>query len=427
MNSRGARLAVTIAAPVLVWLAGFVTVPGVDTAVLSRVAGGMNRAEQLSVIALGLMPAMSAFVIVELVSLLPRFREARRGGAAEERRGLRRAALVLTIVLALVQGFFIARWLESFDWRFRYVGELVPHPGLGFQLVVMMTLVGGTCLLLGVAWLAGRYGLLDGFSTLLVGAGAVPALLDLRRLGAAFERGDLSPFEVGIVLMTIAGVAAMTRFLLRAHRDGRSALRLPTSGAVPFGEASLLLVLPITLANLGVYVPWAPELVPGSRLYDWSYIALTLVGCAVYTVLFHLPRRRDPELWRGAFKTGAWIVIVLALSQFARRMHVPIGVDSLSIIVITAVALDLIDEWRFRGAHGAHGALVAVAERHVLADVDDTLAALAAAGVAAHARGANHRALLRFFGPYVPVMILVPVEKLADARRALVGETTEAA
>lgn len=402
-----ARLLVTLAAPVAVWAVGWVPLPGVDGALLEimrRESGlGAGPVAQLSVVALGITPLLSAFYVVELVVLaVPRWRAARRGGELDDQRGLRRAGLCMTLLLALIQGFFIARMLEGMSGSYRQLGvDAVVEPGLGFELSTAVTLATGVFLVVWVAWLASRHGLLDGISTLLAAA-VVPAASDLAR---AARREDATSFDQLLLVAAIVTVAAATRWILRAHRHGGH--RLPSSGILPLIQSSSIATL---LSLLGIAAA-------GSLARDALSIVLLLGSGVLFTALFHWRVRSDAALRLGTLRTAAWLLVLLAPQLLPRHLHVPFVVDAAIVAVATAVALDLVDEWRFRSREP--GPLVALGEHHSLLDVDAALAKLAAAGVPALPRAVHHRALLRFFGPYIPVTILVPAARADEARRAL--------
>jgi hypothetical protein len=95
---------------------------------------------------------------------------------------------------------------------------------------------------------------------------------------------------------------------------------------------------------------------------------------------------------------------------------VKLAADAGTLLVITCAALDVAGELRFRGAHGD---VAIVTAEHRLYAVGPELAALEAAGIACFPRALRHRTLLAFWGPYLPVEILVPRSQAVDARAVL--------
>jgi hypothetical protein len=93
-----------------------------------------------------------------------------------------------------------------------------------------------------------------------------------------------------------------------------------------------------------------------------------------------------------------------------------VAVPILPLVALAALVLDVIGEWRARLARRD---LVPVWPIHLAHQVDRALAALAEAGIPAHARGRHYRMLFQFFAPYVPVMVHVPAASVDEARRIL--------
>ncbi len=219
----------------------------------------------------------------------------------------------------------------------------------------------------------------------------------------------------------------------RAHPGGPT-LRLPTSGLLPLADAPAMLVLLPLLHQLGAPLPerlvaWTT---PGSAGYHVSHVLAALVVSGLASWLFARPSpvaglvpelratASDPpalaRLWRRAtLGSLAWVVAMVLLAGLLSE-HGRLGVDLVGAIVFAAVALDGLAEWRARQQHGS---LIAITELHDAQQVDATVAALAAAGVPAHARSAHHRTLLYFFGPFVPVVIAVPQAHVERARATL--------
>jgi hypothetical protein len=95
---------------------------------------------------------------------------------------------------------------------------------------------------------------------------------------------------------------------------------------------------------------------------------------------------------------------------------ISLGGGTLVTVAGLVVFADLADEWKARQRLGAMKAVAAV---YRVTEIEPALAVLQQAGIEAHARSARFRSLLRFFGPYVPVEILVPVKQAAEAQAML--------
>jgi hypothetical protein len=440
------RLLITLVALGIASAAQFLTVPGLDFdefAHMSRIAGHAPDTSLVSVVAMGINPLISAFLVVEMIAVLvPRWRRLRASGPAG-RASLRRAGLVLTVLLAAMQGFFLSRWMhQPFDVR-----PLMREGGIGSQFLVTLSLVGGTFFMIALTELIDRYGVGCGISCFLAGK----ALGDLADLAVIRIRdlhgGVVTGADLGKEGLLVAVVAAASWWILTAHTRREpwqapvpTSLRHPMSGVWPLTLAASLLAMPRQLAAFGLDVGALRDLAPGRPPYAFVYGGLVLVAGVVSSLIFYRRRLLLPVLGRlvkGAPETGLdgpelvgrltraglartliFLLVVTAIGGAlaagpGRRWPEPIG-----IVLIVAVALDVIGEWRARRKHRR---LVPVWPLNQVALVQPVLDALERAGIFALPRSAFHRALLQFFGPYVPVVLLVPEARATEAR-----ETVEA-
>jgi hypothetical protein len=428
------RLAITVGGALAIAVSAQVPLPTIDDAALDRLAGWTSDVPGL--FWLGIVPVISAMGVVEIVALaVPRWRKLRHGGP-QGRARLARASATLAVALALVQGWFIATWLMSFD-SFG-AGSLlrvdIPFP----RMATVLSLAAGTLVILLFAAAVGRLGLASPIS-LVLGAGlAAEIVQSMWALGAERLLEASPPAHAPLILGAIIAIAIATWRTLRrrANADGRPAYRLPTSGLIPLATASSLLVLVSSLETLGLVPPiWlhrilAPATTAGHAVY-LALAALLAVGCSWLfsrpsLVAALCPGRVDPaatsatrSAFAGATAASVGFVIALGILGSALSSTVPaIAVSVISVATLTAIVMDVVDEWRARRAAAAD--LVDVWPLHQVPAIDLVLAALRRDGIAAHARGANHRALLHFFGPHVPIAILVPRPD-AERARALIA------
>src|SRR5690348_2150778 len=125
----------------------FVTTPGVDRVAMQRVvqsSGGLlglfnlfsgGALEQLSIFALGIMPYISASIILQLLTVvIPALEKMQKEGQQGQKK-INQYTRYGTIVLSLVQSYFIARYFEGLNRQFGNYGVVVAHPGLGFELL----------------------------------------------------------------------------------------------------------------------------------------------------------------------------------------------------------------------------------------------------------------------------------------------------
>jgi preprotein translocase subunit SecY len=399
------RLLVTLLAPIIVWAAGFVLLPGVSD--LAHLLRG-QRPDQLSVVALGLTPALSAFFLVEIVvAAVPRWRPLRTRGPIERAR-LRRAALILTLVLSAVQAYFISQWLNGNMSQFsRY--------GMGGDpispLLVTTTLVGGVCFVLAVAWLVDRWGLTSGFSVLMAVPAAAEVMWSLAKLR---PDENLRPFDLVMVGTIFVGLIGATVLIFRKPAK----LRLPVCGLVPLPVAHGFL---FAAAWAGNYLHWFSVPAAGTPAYAGWFVALAALQAYAFSRRFARPAVRLGVTGTGAELRASIFYVLFMAFPWLMLLNLPLAIDGFAVATGVAFLLDIGAEWRARRKEPT---LVDVWPVHDVATLVPSLAALEKAGIFAHARAVHHRSLLQFFGPFVPIDIYVPKARAEEAQEIL-GELYE--
>jgi hypothetical protein len=407
------RLAVTLGVPAALLVARrYVPLPIELQGAAVEVA---KKAPTLfSAFALSLASWTSAALLVELVAaIVPRWRRLRVTGAPGRQR-LWRAMLPVGAVLAVLQSFFMARWLLSTDWM---------APTLGNLAVVVATLTAGSALSFGGAAAISRFGLGNGFSVLLAAAlveEQVPQLLVHDRDGPELARAAV----VGALL-----AAALAWALRRggATRAVGAEIPCPASGTLP---AAVALNLPVLVQNVAQFIGSDPQTLAGAVIGPSAGPVAARAGIALalalaLTWVFGGPlrlaavwRRFPPEdapaprraVAGAAARAVLFNVLLVVAAAGLAAARAP--VDLLSATVLIAVALDLIGEWRAQ----AHGPLISIWPSSRPYELGTLLARLRGAGIPAHARALHHRSLLQALGPYLPVEILVPKEHEQPAR-----------
>ena len=431
------RLAVTVAAAVGALAAGRIGLPGLDTGRL--LAHGHQPPQTFGLLSLGLMPFITTSIVVELACLIvPPWRLLRVGGL-DGRARIWRAVLVLALLLSIAQALGISLTLQSLD--------LALHPGVAFHVLTIATLVAGAFVLLALAHAIDRFGLGNGFSVLIAAGIAHDLGGTVRSIATRVQSGLLGPVHVLIVgaaaLVVVAATVRASRLLgTGAATAPTSTLRVPACGAIPVTEASGLFALSATLANLGIpgFDKAATTFHAGAALNVLASVALALALVTLLSYLFHRPsrvadlvarlrgpscsiereRQRARGLLRRAMIRSSLYVLALIACEFVAGSASSFGValDAVGIAVLTAVALDLLVEWRARGDTDD---LAAIWPEHRVYAVDVALEALEQAQIPVFVRGVHHRVLLQFFGPFVPMQLFVPRDKAAQAQ-ALVRE-----
>ena len=280
---------------------------------------------RMAIFALGIMPYISASIIMQLMSaVIPTLEQLKKEGE-QGRKVINQYTRYLTVALAVVQSFGIARGLESSS------GQIVTDPGLFFQLTAVITLTGGTVFLMWLGEQITSRGIGNGIS-LIIFAGIVAelpgAVVGTLQLG---QQGSIStPAMLGVFLVTIVVITAIV-FMERAQRrliiqypkrqvgnrmfQGDSSflpLKLNTAGVIPPIFATSLLLLPITVAQfyatsgeLGFVATITSQLGRGQPLYLFLYGALIMFFAFFYTSIVFNPSDTADNLKRhGGFIPG---------------------------------------------------------------------------------------------------------------------------
>jgi len=271
------RLWFTLGALVLFRLLSFVPIPGIDPRALANLfqtqQGGVldffntfsgGSLSRMSIIALGVMPYITASIVVQLgASLYEPWKQLKKEGEVG-RKKLNQYTRYLTVLLTTVQGYFIAAGLEGLGAT-QGIAAVV-EPGLLFRVAATISLVGGTLFLMWVGEQITSRGIGNGVS-LIIMAGIVASMP--RTLAQLFEggrTGTMDPVVVLGIVVAVIGIVMFICFMERAQRrvliqypkrqtargvmqQERShlPLKLNTAGVIPPIFASSLLLMPLTV------------------------------------------------------------------------------------------------------------------------------------------------------------------------------------
>lgn len=371
----------------------------------------------ISLAAIGLVPFVSSFMLVEWVALLiPPLRKLRE--TRDGRRSLIRASVALGVVLALVQGHALGLWGESVRFTLSTTGLLAEFGGgLSFGLVMTAAVTLGSVATLGLALWVSRRGLGNGFSLILVMTSARDVLnapADTIPTSTLFD-----PFVLAIAV--IAFVTLHHGRKASANAPNGFWFVLPAAGVVPLTLAAAIVALSYSLSNLGVSVPEVLLADATTLRGTITLAALTTVLSVVLGLIFYSRSAIRTTFQRyGIDGTAsprfpiALSAVVMGIVCFAEYGSLTNGsvVTAATIFVWVAVALDVWNEYAFRREHGA---LEVHTVLHRVLEVPLLLAELDRAKRPALARGFAHRSLLHFFGPYIPIEVLVPTKDRANA------------
>lgn len=333
-----ARLWFVLGAIIVFRAGSFVPIPGVDAAILAQLfeqqkgtilsmfnmfsGGALERA---SIFALGIMPYISASIIMQLMTVMhPRMMELKKEGEAG-RRKISQYTRWATLVLATFQAIGIATGLPNL------ISGLVLNPGPGFYFVAVVSLVTGTMFLMWLGEQITERGIGNGIS-ILIFTGIVAGLPSA--LGQTVEQarqGDLNILLALLLAGIMFAVTYIVVFVERGQRrivvnyakrqQGRKVfaaqsthlpLKVNMAGVIPPIFASSIILFPGTLGQwFGQTegLTWLADIslaiAPGQPLYVMLYAAAIIFFCFFYTALVFNPRETADNLKKsGAFVPG---------------------------------------------------------------------------------------------------------------------------
>ncbi len=377
----------------------FVAVPGVDRTVMAKVvASGSDgflgyfnlfsggALENLSVFALGIMPYISASIIMQLMAVvIPRIEQLQKEGETGKRK-INQYSRYGTVFLALVQGYFMANYLEGLN---NPSAQVVLDAGPGFKLMTMLSLTAGTCFLMWLGEQITERGIGNGIS-MIIYAGIIAQLPSA--LYQLFQKSqddpeNFGPMTLAILLAVVIAVVAFVVVMERGQRRmtvlyakrvvGRKMfggsqnylpLRINSAGVIPPIFAGSIIMFPNQLGSMtgnAFLQRFAAAVSYGNWLYLTLYVALCIFFCYFYTnIQFNpvdladnlkkqnaslpgiRPGKRTAEhidfvLTRLTF-AGAWyIAAVCVLPTFLQtQWHVPFYYGGTSLLIVVGVALD---------------------------------------------------------------------------------------
>ncbi len=265
--------------------------------------------ENFSIFALGIMPYISASIIIQLLTVvIPQLETLKKEGEAG-RRKITQYTRYGTVALSIIQGTFIAVGLESMTGP---GGEMIVlAPGLQFKLMTMLTLTSGTAFIMWLGEQMTERGIGNGIS-LIIFAGIVArgpsAIVNSIQL---VQAGEIAIFFVPFLLIFMFGVVATIVFFETAQRripiqyakrvvgrkvyGGQSShlpLKINVSGVIPPIFASSIMMFPATIGSF-IQIDWVQQvsaaLSPGTVYYYFIYVAMVVFFCFFYTAVQFKP------------------------------------------------------------------------------------------------------------------------------------------
>lgn len=265
--------------------------------------------EQFSVFSLGIMPYISASIILQLLTVVFPYLERLSKEGEAGRRKITQYTRYGTVLLSIVQGLMISFGLEG--TRGPGGAAIVLEPGWGFRVMTVLTLTSGTAFIMWLGEQITERGIGNGIS-LIIFAGIVARLPSALTATFQFVReGELGVLVVLFILALVVVVVGFIIFMERGQRripvqyakrvvgrrmyGGQSShlpLKINTSGVIPPIFASSILIFPATVAQF-VQHPWAQGmagyLAPGQWLHDAFYVGFIMFFCYFYTAVVFNP------------------------------------------------------------------------------------------------------------------------------------------
>ncbi|MCU0665820.1 MAG: preprotein translocase subunit SecY [Candidatus Omnitrophica bacterium] len=327
------RLWVTLGLLAVYRMGCYLPIPGIDGIALaefisqiSKSSGGAlfgiinmfsgGAMERLTIFALGIMPYISSSIILQLLTaVIPALEKLAKEGKAGYQK-INQFTRYGTVVLAVIQSFFIAKWLEGLGRTMQDMPKIVLAPGLGFELLTVLTLTTGTIFLMWLGEQIQERGIGNGIS-LVITAGIVS------RIPAAFHqlfvllspfnptRRQLQPAVLLLMVFLLAAVVFAVILVTQGQRripvqyarrvvgrkvfGGQSTyipLKVDTSGVIAIIFAQSIILFPATLASFipnPAFQGFAHALTRGNVGYSIVYALLIIFFCYFYTAVVFNP------------------------------------------------------------------------------------------------------------------------------------------
>ncbi len=375
-----------------------VPTPGVDAQVLAKFFEGTQGTllglvsaftggalERMTVFALGIMPYISASIILQLLTVVfePVERLSKEG--EQGRKTITKWTRYGTVILSVIQGAGIAVGLQTMRGP---AGELVvPDQGYGFILLTIITLTAGTAFIMWLGEQITERGIGNGISLIIfagIMAAAPSAVVNSIRL---VKTAAISPVLMLFILVVMVAVIWAIIFMERGQRrvpihyakrvvgmrnyGGQTShlpLKVNMSGVIPPIFASSIIMFPATVANL-VDVPWVQTLAgmmtPTHWLYNVFFVAFIIFFCYFYTAVTfnpidvadnvkkqggYIPGIRpgkataeylDTTLSRLTFAGSLYVSAVCVLpTLLIGQFNVPFYFGGTSLLIVVGVGLD---------------------------------------------------------------------------------------
>jgi len=401
MSELKSRLWFVLGALIVYRLGAHIPVPGIDPTVLKQLfdsqSGGIlgmfnmfsgGALSRFTVFALGIMPYISASIIMQLATVVsPKLEQLKKEGEAG-RRTITKYTRYGTVLLATFQALGIAIALEG-------QAGLVLDPGMAFRVTAVVTLVSGTMFLMWLGEQITERGIGNGIS-IIIFAGIVAGLP--HAISSTLELARTGAFSIPLVMFLFVAVLLVTALVVFVERGQRKItvnyakrqvgnkvyggqtthlpLKLNMAGVIPPIFASSIILFPATLAGWfgsSEKLSWLKDisnvLSPGQPIYILFFASAIIFFCFFYTALVFNPKETADNLKKsGAFVPGIrpgeqtakyidtimgrltmigaiYITLVCLLPEFLRlKFNTPFYFGGTSLLIIVVVTMDFMTQ-----------------------------------------------------------------------------------
>ncbi|MCG8639738.1 MAG: preprotein translocase subunit SecY [Desulfobacterales bacterium] len=365
----------------------FASVDGTLFSMFNMFSGG--ALERFSIFALGIMPYISASIILELMTVVvPHLAQLKKEGEAGRKKKTQYTRYG-TVVLSIIQGFGISVGLESMTSPAGVA--IVPDPGWGFRLVTIITLTAGTAFIMWLGEQITERGIGNGIS-LIIFAGIVANMpLAMGNTFRLVSTGEMSVFMIIILIVMMVAVVSAIIYMEMAQRripvhyakrvvgrkmyGGQTShlpLKINTAGVIPPIFASSIIMFPTTLAqfaNLEILQTIAAMFNPGTVWYYLLYVGFIVFFCFFYTAVQfnpedvaenmkknggYIPGIRpgkrtseyiDKVLTRITVGGAAYVSAVCVLPTFLMdQFNIPFYFGGTALLIVVGVSIDTISQ-----------------------------------------------------------------------------------
>jgi preprotein translocase subunit SecY len=345
--------------------------------------------ERLSVFALGIMPYISASIILQLLTVVIPHLERLSKEGEQGRKKITQYTRYGTVVLSIIQGFGISVGLESMTSPGG--AAIVIDPGWSFRLMTVITLTAGTAFIMWLGEQITERGIGNGIS-LIIFAGIVARLPNA--IGNTFRlmsSGEMGIFPVLILVVLMVAVVGVIVFMEQGQRripvqyakrvvgrrmyGGQSThlpLKINTSGVIPAIFASSIIMFPATIASF-TNIQWlqdiAAQMRPGNAIYELIFVGFIFFFCYFYTAVTfnpvdvadnmkkqggYIPGIRpgkrtadhiDRVLTRITLGGAIYISVICVLpSILISKFNVPFYFGGTALLIVVGVAIDTVSQ-----------------------------------------------------------------------------------